>query len=358
MKKAASATSNTTMIDMKIIRPFTIINNKIIRPFTIINNKIFAIRPRYNGVIEPEKQTYSDDLYIKEGFELDESSPLYKFINIGLIVESTDAEPKKGYTAYTFFRPLVDSINYDENDDSREIPLKPLNPHKPDPEIRNENDCLKFGEAMGIAIRNGEMNYVINHLQTDNTNPEVCLKENPDVLFGEGIAKNRKLYEKAGPIDNDAVPLPGQSYAIVRKMSKKNKKGMTVADYHIAFVIYQSGGINITLEAEANAGNTYLPHFSFYDTNPNGYTFHKRWAGLLPGDDEEFEVDDDDGTTYMTTRHEGLYNNGHTIVLQPTSVPSEPVGTKRKRRTGGKSKRKTTLYNKNKNTTIKNIKTK
>ena len=359
MKKAA-ATSNITMIGigMKRIGRFTIIDN----------GGNFAIRPRLDpGKAYPEKQTYSHDLYIKTGFHLDESSPLKKFIDMGLIVESTNASPKKGYTAYTFFRPLVDSINYDENGDDRldDMEVKPLNPHIPDPEIKNENDCLKFGEAMGIAIRYGNIDNVINHLQTDETDPKICLREDSAVLFGESITKNRKLYEKAGPINNHAIPEPGQSYAIVRKSSKKNRKGKIVADYHIAFVIYQEGGINITLEAEANAGREYFPHFSFYDTNPDGYTFHRRWAGLLPGDKEQFEADgeDEDGNeiTYTTSRYEDLYNNGNTIVLQPASTPiptpiptpSAPVGTKRKRGTGGKSMKKLTLRKQNKNTTIK-----
>jgi len=335
------------------------IGMKRIGRFTIIDNgENFAIRPiKEPRVDEPEKQTNSHNLYIKNGFDLVESSPLKKFMNMGLIEESTNAEPKKGYTAYTFFRPLVDSITYDESNNEREegMEVKPLYPTKPDPEIRNENDCLKFGEAMGIAIRNGEMNYVINHLQTDTTDPEVCLREKPDILFGESIEENRKLYQKAGHIDNHALPLPGQSYAIVRVRSKKRIQGDIGADYHIAFVIYQEGGINITLEAEANNGLEYLPRFAFYDTNPNGYTFHKRWAGLLPGDDEEFEAEYKDKygniKTYMTTRHKGLYNNGHTIVLQPRPLASQRVGTKRKR--GGKSMKKPTLRKQNKNTTIK-----
>ena len=349
MKKAA-ATSNITMIGigMKRIGRFTIIDN----------GGNFAIRPRDPDRKDevPEEQTYSHDLYIKNGFLLDESSPLYKFINMGLIVESTTADNKEGYTAYRFFRPLVDSINFDDNGLKRKkgMEAKPLNPHISDPKIRNENDCLKFGEAMGIAIRYGNIDDVINHLQTDETDPKICLREDSAVLFGESIAKNRELYEKAGPINNHAIPEPGQSYAIVRKSSKKNRKGKFVADYHIAFVIYQEGGINITLEAEANAGREYFPHFSFYDTNPDGYTFHRRWAGLLPGDKERYETEDEYGT-YWTSRHATLYNNGNTIVLQPASTPtpSAPVGAKRKRGTGGKSMKKLTLRKQNKNTTIK-----
>jgi hypothetical protein len=72
---------------------------KRIGRFTIINNGKFAIRPRdsYDDN-DPEEQTYSPDLYIKKGVVLDESSPLYKFINMGLIVEYTNAPPKRFYS--------------------------------------------------------------------------------------------------------------------------------------------------------------------------------------------------------------------------------------------------------------------
>ena len=327
--------------------------------FTIINNRNFAIRPRdaNKPKDDPEEQTYSPDLYIKNGFLLDESSPLYKFINMGLIVESTTADNKEGYTAYRFFRPLVDSINFDDNGLKRKkgMEAKPLNPHISDPKIRNENDCLKFGEAMGIAMRYGDIDYVIRHLQTDETDSEFCVINKPTILFGEKERINTQLYKNAGAIDNNAIPQPGEAYAIVRR----KVDGKT--PYHIAFVIYKAGSINITLEAEAEADREYLPHFAFYDTNPDGYTFHRRWAGLLPGDDEEYETEDDDGEPYTTTRHTELYNNGNTIVLQPTSTPtptpiptpSAPVGAKRKRGTGGKSMKKLTLRKQNKNTTIK-----
>jgi hypothetical protein len=299
--------------------------------FTITRSGLFAIRPRDgDDGNDAEEQTYSPHLYINTRAVIDESSPLGKLIKMGLIVDSTsgDKHKKSGYKSFKFFRRLVDSINYDENDDPRDDPLKPKKRSKPDPDTKNENDCLKFGEAMGIGMRSGEMNYVINHLQTDSTNPEVCLRESPVLLFGEGIKKNRELYKKAGPIDNDAVPEPGQSYAIVRRALKKDGDNI-LADYHIAFVIYQDSGINITLEAEANAGREYLPHFAFYDTKPTGYTFHRRWTGYLPGDTDE--------------RKEALYSNGNTIVLQPKSEASSG----KKRKAGGKKTNKKMTSHKN-----------
>jgi hypothetical protein len=309
------------------------IDMKRIGRFTIINNGKFAIRPRdsYDDN-DPEEQTYSPDLYIKEGFELelDESSPLKKFMNMGLIVEYTNAPPKKGFTAYRFFRPLEDSMNFSKSGKVLKTALKPMVPDEPDPIIKNENDCLKFGEAMGIAIRSGDIDYVIRHLQTDVTKPELCVINKPTMLFGDDDDININLYKKTRSIDNKAIPNPGEAYAIVRREIVLKR-----APYHIAFVIYQENGINITLEAEADAGREYLPHFAFYDTNPNGYTFHRRWAGDLPGDTVE--------------RKEVLYNNGNTIILQPT--PSQRVGTKRKR--GGKSMKKPTLRKQNKNRTIK-----
>jgi len=275
--------------------------------------KQMAIRPRDGdkGPDYAEQQTYSPDLYIKDDFVIDETTPLYQMIQSGIIVVSPNESEIPGYKVYRFFRELEDSINYDENGDEIDEPIVPKKRKNQDKIDHVENDCLKFAEALGIAIYYGDMDYLITHLQTDSTDPALCLHSDPDVLFGEGIRKNRKLFETAGPLDNDAVPQPGQSYAIVRRNIKQKttivdgvKKTKTVADYHIAFVIYQLNGINITLEAEADNGRYYLPTFGFYDTNPRGYTFHRRWAGQLPDDDPD--------------RTQALYSNGHTYVLNPS----------------------------------------
>jgi hypothetical protein len=102
--------------------------------------------------------------------------------------------------------------------------------------------------------------------------------------------------------NNKAVPASGQSYAIVREKVNQNTA------YHVAFVVYRHGNVNITLEAEADNGNGYMPKFCFYDIPPvpnqrsMGNTFHRRWsAELYP----------------MTTdRYRLLYYNGTTIVLE------------------------------------------
>jgi hypothetical protein len=80
--------------------------------------------------------------------------------------------------------------------------------------------------------------------------------------------------------NNNAIPLKGESYAIVRKNLIDDE-----APYHIAFVLYTHQNINITLEAAADAGNEYYPRFCFYDINPNGLTFHKfNSTGYLNGE--------------------------------------------------------------------------
>ena len=83
--------------------------------FTTTTNNKFAIRPLADKEDdEPDANTYSPDLYIKNDVVLDESSPLVKLMKMGLIVESSTEFTKKNYTAYQFFRPLLDTINYDK----------------------------------------------------------------------------------------------------------------------------------------------------------------------------------------------------------------------------------------------------
>ena len=312
--------------------------------FTTTTNNKFAIRPLAEEDYKPDANTYSPDLYIRNDVVLDESSPLVKLMKMGLIVKSSTEFTKKNYTAYQFFRPLLDTINYDEEGTKLSRAKKPRFEERPDPKIYTENDCLKFGEALAMAMRSGNMKYFINHLQTDVSDPKLCvtISDRKTLDFGEHDDKNRNLYKNVlSGIDNQAIPNPGQAYAIVRRKIIRKK-----APYHIAFVIYQDNGINITLEAEADGGEdnpdgAYYPRFAFYDTDSNGYTFHRRWAGDLPGDLDI--IVKDDGST--TTRYADLYNNGNTMVLE--SKPEPPVGNKRKRG-GNKSKRKTTLRKNNK----------
>ena len=65
------------------------------------------------------------------------------------------------------------------------------------------------------------------------------------------------------------------------------------------------------MEAEADAGQTYQPKFCFYDTNPEGNTFHRRWSAELykKSADPEHKL-----------RYDALYNNGETIVLQSRNM--------------------------------------
>ena len=193
--------------------------------YTKIKGENFIIRPRDADETDdseqddPEEQTYAPELYIKNDFSfpVDKESPLQKLIHMGLIIQSDTEYTPEGYTGYKFFQPLVDSINYYKNGNPRKNPAIPKDPENPDPIVRNDNDCLKFGEAMGIAMRSGAMNFVMNHLQTDQTDPKLCLMDNPSELFGEDEIENLQFYKKTAFIDNHAIPEPGQAYAIVRR---------------------------------------------------------------------------------------------------------------------------------------------
>ena len=93
----------------------------------------------------------------------------------------------------------------------------------------------------------------------------------------------------------------GESYAIVRKKINENTA------YHASFVVYTHDGVNITLEAEADAGPSYQPKFCLYDTNPEGNTFHRRWSAEL------YKKSKNENHQF---RYKALYNNGETIVLK------------------------------------------
>jgi hypothetical protein len=97
-----------------------------------------------------------------------------------------------------------------------------------------------------------------------------------------------------------------------------NKIKNDSAPYHIAYVIYTHQNVNITLEASADAGNLYYPEFSFYDINPNGNTFHKKYSQY--------------------------YQNGVTNVLQSRNIDDvlreiDEENSKSKKHKGGKRKK-------------------
>ena len=242
---------------------------------------LFAIEPFQKEGYVTSKQNDSIFLYIKKD-EVDNilanSSALSKLINHHFIVVDEE-EPTKiltmrlsgldiqnTYNKYKFYRKLIDKGEYDESGNVIDSNIEAL----------NENDCLRFSECMSIVSQKPDMNRFNTLIQNEEYPPvlrvsQFGLEEKP---FGESDKLNIQFLKQIPETEkNDyAVPKNGQSYAIVRK---KIIKKLKLAAYHIAFVLYTHQGINITLEASADAGNEYYPRFGFYDTNPDGLTFHK-----------------------------------------------------------------------------------
>jgi hypothetical protein len=195
---------------------------------------------------------------------------------------------KNNYLQYSYHRPLVDERNVTGKRKSGSICI-------------NENDCLKFGESMMLMNKGIETQIIDDFLKLDSSEPVLQSKDTAyaDKVFGESNEQNIEIIKKVKPkhTNDNAKPLPGEAYAIVRKRIIPGNQ-----DYHIAYVFYMHQGINISLEAEADNGNQYLPKFCFYETDPDKYTFHKRWSGLIyPKDD---------------IRHDSLYGDSVTIVLE------------------------------------------
>lgn len=250
-------------------------------------------------VIENSLDSYY--LYVNIDATIDPESPLAKFIDEGFIVkvgenddpeeddldmpimlqyQKTPVNPEDipgGYYKYRFHRALLD-LRYDEN--NKRIPENE--------DALNENDCLNFGECSTAK----HMGLDKNNITTFPYNYETSIleaKEN-NIPFGISDEKNMELLKSipSNKKNNYAVPNQGECYAIVRKEYRESVM------YHIGFCIYSHNGVNITLEANADNGREYLPAFGFYDTNPNGLTFHKRYISI--------------------------YDNGETIVLKGRNI--------------------------------------
>jgi hypothetical protein len=279
--------------------------------YTYTKDRVLAIEPVSVGEEddETEDQTYSNKLYIDQTHEIKSDSPLAILINDGIIVKKKTAvsfvtKPKKGeskkpsnvpvYDVYEFYRHLKDNRPYDSEGE----------PDYDDDTAINENDCLKTAECLTIATQTRDK-HLFETLLAANQAPPALRTGATNKIFAE-TSNDKDNIKLLKPIDaskknNDAVPEMGESYAIVRKRINQN------AAYHAAFVIYSHGGVNVTLEAEADAGPLYQPKFGFYDTNPEGNTFHRRWSAEL----------------YKTSRipehkirRRALYHNGETIVLK------------------------------------------
>ena len=295
-------------------------NTNIIRvsDYTFTKDRVFAIKPVTVGDEddELEDQTYSDKLFIRQDYSIDPYSPLGVLIRDGIILKQPQSislsSQKKSkikskrktvkkqslienplYDVYEFYRPLRDERVYTDGV-----------PDYDDDDAINENDCLKTAECLTIANQTGDKT-IFETLLKANQSPPVLRTAITEKIFAETpndkdnikLLKTIKLSEK----NNNAAPKMGESYAIVRKKIKNNTA------YHAAFVIFSHDGVNITIEAEADAGSIYLPKFAFYDTNPEGNTFHRRWAAEL------YKDSDDEG---HQIRYNAMYNNGETIVLK------------------------------------------
>jgi len=251
----------------------------------------FAIQPvPPNPESEAEFQTTSDYLYVKENFDIGSMPIFAQMIQAGFIVfDGTSKIYNRKYNRFRYRRWLVDERPYSYEKGVFELTGL---------EGMNENDCLKFSESMVLSNNNTTSESVDAFLKMDTSEPVMHAKASHEE-FGKSTAQNRRIIQNTPDNEkNDyALPEPGECYAIVRKTSKQGR-----ADYHIAFVLCQHQGINITLEAEADNGPTYQPKFCWYDTDPAKHTFHKRWTGqIYPKGDP---------------RHGALYGNGITIVLQ------------------------------------------
>ena len=247
-------------------------------------------------------------LYINIDATIDPSSPLAKFINDGFIIKVGENDNLKngedmeidddldipimleyqktptqtedipgGYYKYRFHRTLLD-LRYDEN--NQKIP--------DNDDALNENDCLNFGECSTAKYMELDKQNITTFPYKYETSI-LEAKEN-GIPFGVSDEENMALLKNipSSKKNNYAVPNQGECYTIVRKEYRESVM------YHIGFCIYSYNGVNITLEANADNGREYLPAFGFYDTNPNGFTFYKRY---LP-----------------------IYDNGETIVLKGRNI--------------------------------------
>ena len=325
--------------------------------YSFTKDRAFAIKPikpaKQEGyTMVAEFQTTSDYLYVRSDYKINQDSALQNLINhkfiiktkiIQLAVKLSGLDIETDYIEYKFYRPLKDERIYDSNGYPKE-----------DGVSINENDCLKFGECLTFMNQTLDKN-TFNKLLRAETGPAM-LQSTTNKAFGATIydKDNIDILKKinSGAKNNLAIPKNGETYAIVRKTVVADK-----SPYHIAFVLYTHNNVNITLEAEADNRNDYQPKFCFYDTNPDGNTYHRRWSG---------ELFKNDTSTIGSDRYDSLYNNGETIVLK-TNVDniiteinkknkssSEPTNNVfKKRRVGGTIKKRKSAKIKKKKVTIR-----
>jgi len=260
----------------------------------------YRFTPNYEFAIETGNDFDSMYLYIKQDKAkeiLQQTSALSNLINNHFIVKISEndlpiringLDLTNKYDKYVFFRKLIDERPYEKNDEGKYNLIE-------DTGEMNENDCLQFGECLTLANQKGDINLFNDIIKKDSTPPVLEVKSVKKSVknknFGEEDDMNIRLlnYINDSEKNDNAIPNNGETYAIVRKQIKDNNP------FHIAFVLYSTKEINITLEASADAAPKYYPKFSFYDRDPQkSRTFHK---------------------AQVTT-----YTNGETIVLKNRNI--------------------------------------
>lgn len=264
--------------------------------YIFTNDLMFGIR-----IHSHSRHWDSNYLYINSYAITDPASPLSKLMEDGMIIQVPDYDTIRKKTNYKedpielyykntdgvlekipgmfykcrFFRKLIDK-RYSKTGARVSGALWETS--------LNENDCLNFAEfsTMRQTDRTCELpyNYKTSVLQSKDNGRAFGVSDEDNIELLQNIPLKKS--------NNNASPLQGESYAIVRNEIKPGTM------YHIAYCIYQHNNVNITLEANADSGREYLPTFNMYDVNPRGFTFHKRYSDL--------------------------YDNSKTIVLQSRNI--------------------------------------
>ena len=237
------------------------------------------------------------DILVKKGI-------IKKISNVPHIFKKEILEETVHYNVYVFYRPLRDYREYDITDPEHPI----LVDEEDDPTVINENDCLKFAENLAYLTQNPNIDRAeFETLLQADSNPPFLQSKEGSITLGESnenvIKDNNRIIRKSKQKNDNAIPMAGELYGILR-----NKETIDRSDFHIAFVIFSDGKHNITLEASADAGNTYCPEFNMWDLN-EGKTFHNHFSGNLylennPNDDE----------------YHDFYTNGETVVLRLRNI--------------------------------------
>jgi len=259
------------------------------------------------------------DILVKKGI-------LKKILNVPYRISNLGLDKTELFNVYVFYRPLRDDRQYNTDDPKHPV----LVDENDDPTVINENDCLKLAENLAYLTQNPQIGKpeFETLLQADSNPPFLQSKEG-FITLGESnekiIQDNNRIIRRSTQKNDDAVPLPGEIYGILRK-----KKTIGGSDYHVAFVIFSDGKNNITLEASADEGNSYCPQFKMWDLAGEN-TFHNHNNGNLylkhnPDNDE----------------YRRFYTNGETVVLQLRNISQikqelieeeEELKTSKKRKT-------------------------